>query len=54
MTSPGLERGDRIWVVGSAQRRFWDSNGGRRSRLELIAHYMEVRKPDTEESNDPG
>lgn len=31
------EVGDRVWVAGSAQRRFWDGEGGRRSRLEIVA-----------------
>jgi len=35
--------GERVWVVGSVQRRFWSSDEGRRSRLELIAHHMQLR-----------
>jgi single-stranded DNA-binding protein len=30
--------GQRVWLVGSIQRRFWTEEGeGRRSRLEVIA-----------------
>lgn len=32
-----LERGGRVWVCGSAQRRFWEAKDGRRSRVELVA-----------------
>jgi single-stranded DNA-binding protein len=35
-----LDRGDRIWMAGSVQRRFWTSADGRRSRLEIIAHHV--------------
>lgn len=31
------EPGDALWMVGSAQRRFWDFGDGRRSRVELVA-----------------
>lgn len=41
-----LRRGDRVRVTGSLQRRYWDSQDGRRSRLEVIAesvaHTLEV------------
>ncbi len=35
-------RGQRTWVVGSVQRRFWSSGDGHRSRVEIVAH--EVRR----------
>ena len=35
--------GDRAWVAGSVQRRFWAAEEGRRSRLELIAQQIQVR-----------
>lgn len=35
--------GRRIWVAGAAQRRFWDAEPGRRSRLEIVAHQIEIR-----------
>lgn len=37
-----LDRGDRVWCVGAAQRRFWSAPEGRRSRIELVAHHVEV------------
>lgn len=43
---PHLERGDRIMVVGAVQRRFWQAEDGRRSRLEVVAHTVET--PDAE------
>lgn len=36
-----LERGDRIWAVATVQRRFWSAAEGRRSKIEVIAHYVE-------------
>jgi single-stranded DNA-binding protein len=36
-----LDRGDRIWIVASVQRRFWDGTEGRRSRLEIVAHHVQ-------------
>lgn len=38
---PG-ERGQRIWVCGSVQRRFWESQDGRRSRLEVVAEQINL------------
>jgi single-stranded DNA-binding protein len=35
--------GERVWVVAGAQRRFWDAGHGRRSRLELVAHHVDLR-----------
>ena len=35
--------GRRIWIAGSIQRRFWDIEVGRRSRLEVVAHQVEIR-----------
>lgn len=37
------ERGRRIWVCGSAQRRFWESTDGRRSRVEIVAEEVNVK-----------
>lgn len=39
-----LRRGDRVRVTGSLQRRFFDSQDGRRSRLEVIAESVEVSR----------
>ena len=38
--------GDRVWVAGSVQRRFWDAPDTRRSRLEIVASAVEVRDDD--------
>ncbi len=38
---PG-ERSQRIWVCGSVQRRFWESQDGRRSRLEVVAEQIKL------------
>ena len=35
--------GQAVWVAGSVQRRFWSSDDGRRSRLEIVAHEVSVR-----------
>lgn len=35
--------GDRVWVAGAVQRRFWDDPDTRRSRLEIVASAVEVR-----------
>jgi len=51
---PTLTHGDGIWVVGSAQRRFWDTGDGRRSRLELVARHVELRNPDISEETGTG
>ncbi len=34
------EVGRRVWVTGSVQRRFWDGDAGRRSRLEIVAEQV--------------
>lgn len=36
-----LDRGDRIWTVCSIQRRFWNAQDGRRSKIEIVAHHVE-------------
>ena len=41
--------GVRVWIAGAVERRFWDASSGRRSRLEVIAHQVDVR--DTEEES---
>ncbi len=35
-------KGQRIWVCGSVQRRFWEAPDGRRSRLEIVAEHVNV------------
>lgn len=46
--SPNLVRGEQVMVVGMVQRRFWHAAEGRRSRVEIVAHHVEVapRGPD--------
>lgn len=39
---PG-EKGERIWVCGSLQRRFWESPDGRRSRIEVVAEQVNFK-----------
>lgn len=34
--------GQRVWIAGSVQRRFWESSEGRRSRLELVATQAQL------------
>lgn len=41
------EKGRRIWVCGSVQRRFQEAEGERRSRLEVVAE--QVRLKDVED-----
>lgn len=41
--TPG-ERGGRIWICGSVQRRFWESPDGRRSRLEVVAEQVTIHE----------
>lgn len=43
---PGL-KGERIWVCGSVQRRYWESPDGRRSRVEIVAEQVNFK--DVEE-----
>ena len=38
---PG-EKGERIWVCGSVQRRYWESPDGRRSRIEVVAEQVKI------------
>jgi single-strand DNA-binding protein len=43
--------GRRLWVAGAVQRRFWEAPEGRRSRLEVVAHQVDIRP--AEEDDDP-
>lgn len=38
--------GTRLWVSGSVQRRFWSSEHGRRSRIEIVAQQVCPREPE--------
>ncbi len=42
---PGL-KGDRIWICGAVQRRFWESPDGRRSRIEVVAEQVNFKEVD--------
>jgi single-stranded DNA-binding protein len=42
-----LHRGDRVWIAGSVQRRFWSAEAGRTSRVEIVAHDIQ-RQTQTE------
>ena len=43
-----LRRGDRVWVAGAVQRRFWSDDRNRRSRVEVVAFHVQ-RHPDLDE-----
>jgi len=45
--------GTRVWVSGSVQRRFWASEEGRRSRLELIAAAVQLGTTDDDQPISP-
>jgi single-stranded DNA-binding protein len=48
------EKGARIWVCGSIQRRFWESPDGRRSRIEVVAEQVHLKDiVDNEEAEVP-
>jgi single-stranded DNA-binding protein len=36
---------DRLWAVGSIQRRYWEGPEGRRSRIEVVAEQVQVDRP---------
>lgn len=44
---PGV-KGQRIWVCGSVQRRYWDSPEGRRSRVEVVAEQVTFKVDELE------
>ncbi|MFQ5524410.1 MAG: single-stranded DNA-binding protein [Acidimicrobiia bacterium] len=39
----GPRKGERVMVVGSVQRRYWEADDGRRSRVEVVAESIEAR-----------
>lgn len=45
-------RGKSAWVVGAVQRRFWSADGDKRSRIEVIAHQVNIRDPEHIESDE--
>jgi single-stranded DNA-binding protein len=36
-----FECGDRVWVAGAVQRRFWSDDHTRRSRIEIVARHIQ-------------
>ena len=46
LLSGPLVVGQQVWVAGSIQRRFWSATEGRSSRIEVIAHSVELRGVD--------
>lgn len=42
---PGL-KGERVWVCGSVQRRYWEGSDGRRSRIEVVAEQVNIKDVD--------
>lgn len=40
--APGV-KGERVWVCGSVQRRYWESPDGRRSRVEVVAEQVNFK-----------
>lgn len=47
VAEPG-EKGDRMWVCGAVQRRYWESPDGRRSRIEVVAEQVTLKVDDLE------
>lgn len=45
-THDELLRGRKVWVAGAVQRRFWSSGVARHSRIEIVAHVVDVRPWD--------
>ena len=43
--------GERVWVAGAVQRRFWSNAEGRRSRLEVVAEQVKDRQPTRKDGN---
>lgn len=42
---PGV-KGERVWVCGAVQRRFWESPDGRRSRVEVVAEQVTLKEAE--------
>ena len=41
MDLPDFEPGDRVWVAGAVQRRFWNAEDrNRTSHIEIVAHNV--------------
>lgn len=39
--------GERLWITGSIQRRFWDAPDGRHSRIEIVAQHVTVCREES-------
>lgn len=48
-----LTRGTGVWIAGNVQRRFWSAEAGRTSRVEIVAHDVQIR-PETGSVEDSG
>ncbi|MCP3995390.1 MAG: single-stranded DNA-binding protein [bacterium] len=46
--------GEHVWVVGTVQRRFWSSGDERKSRLEVVAHHIELKPNEAAQSTGEG
>lgn len=42
--------GNRVWITGSVQRRYWESADGRRSKVEVVAAHVSITKDDYQTS----
>ncbi len=42
-----IRAGSKVWIAGNVQRRFWDGGNGRRSRIEIVAHDIQVADEPT-------
>lgn len=43
--------GQRMWITGSFQRRFWEGPDGPRSRMEIVAHHVTIYPEEVIESS---
>ena len=46
-----LERGRRVFVVGAAQRRFWEAKEGCKNRVEIVATHVKTRDVEAAEGD---
>ena len=51
LESPG-PKGGAVFVAGTLQRRFWSVEGGKASRVEVIARHVEFRTAATAEDDE--
>jgi single-stranded DNA-binding protein len=42
-------RGDRVWVAGAIQRRFWTDTNGRRSQIQVVANHVQSSVSEADE-----